>query len=174
MQFLAEASRKERARKGGRAGGRGRCTPADSSPITSRAELTRNRDTEVRSIVSSRYGVSQRKIRYAQMLRQEAPDAFESVKSGNERLVVAKRRLDRERARQELRLRAAECKTRPISWDIRCGDCLNEMKNIQSATVRLIFTDPPYNIGIDYGQGEAADRLDDRTYLDWCREVMNC
>lgn len=32
----------------------------------------------------------------------------------------------------------------------------------------LIVTDPPYNIGIDYGSGKKADRRKD--YVEWCRE----
>jgi site-specific DNA-methyltransferase (adenine-specific) len=39
--------------------------------------------------------------------------------------------------------------------------------------VRLIFADPPYNIGIDYGQGAKADCLPERRYLAWCEQWMN-
>jgi site-specific DNA-methyltransferase (adenine-specific) len=39
----------------------------------------------------------------------------------------------------------------------------------------LIFADPPYNIGIDYGQGIKADRLPDEQYLAWCAKwVRSC
>lgn len=34
---------------------------------------------------------------------------------------------------------------------------------------RLIFADPPYNIGVDYGKGADADDLDDEKFIDWCR-----
>jgi site-specific DNA-methyltransferase (adenine-specific) len=37
---------------------------------------------------------------------------------------------------------------------------------------RLIFTDPPYNIGIDYGNGEKADRLPDDEYMAWVSDWM--
>src|SRR5262249_17221768 len=33
---------------------------------------------------------------------------------------------------------------------------------------RLIFADPPYNIGIDYGEGQRADRRPKIDYLAWC------
>jgi DNA modification methylase len=43
---------------------------------------------------------------------------------------------------------------------------------------RLIFTDPPYNIGIDYGDGEKQDRLPDDEYMgwvsDWIGLCCNC
>jgi DNA modification methylase len=42
-------------------------------------------------------------------------------------------------------------------------------------TVRLLFADPPYNIGKDYGDGAKADRLPDEDYLIWCREwIESC
>jgi site-specific DNA-methyltransferase (adenine-specific) len=49
------------------------------------------------------------------------------------------------------------------------GDCIDELMNLQKAP-RLIFADPPYNIGIDYGDGKKADRRDDDDYLAWCRD----
>lgn len=52
------------------------------------------------------------------------------------------------------------------------GDCIEEMRAWISTGVPvgydLVVTDPPYNIGIDYGSGAKADRRDD--YIDWCRE----
>lgn len=37
---------------------------------------------------------------------------------------------------------------------------------------RLIFADPPYNIGIDYGAGAKADKLPSARYLAWCAKWM--
>src|SRR5262249_27918514 len=34
------------------------------------------------------------------------------------------------------------------------------------------FADPPYNVGVDYGDGAKADRLPDEQYLGWCRQWM--
>lgn len=51
-------------------------------------------------------------------------------------------------------------------WEVIDGDCLDVLPRLEG--VRLMFADPPYNIGIDYGDGEDADRLDD--YRDWLRE----
>lgn len=176
MQILAAASRSERARKAGQAGGKRRAAQFDSSPITSAAELRRDRATEIRTTVAARYGISQRKLRYAQILRRDRPDTFELVKSGCERLVVAKRQLDRENVQRELAQAAADAEHGArISWEIRCDDCLIEMSRIEAGTVRLVFTDPPYNIGIDYGQGEDADQLNDCDYLDWCQQwIAQC
>jgi hypothetical protein len=37
------------------------------------------------------------------------------------------------------------------SWQIRHTDCVSGLADIGTGSARLIFTDMPYNIGIDYG-----------------------
>ncbi|MEE9597949.1 MAG: DNA methyltransferase [Acidiferrobacterales bacterium] len=53
--------------------------------------------------------------------------------------------------------------------DIRIiqGDCLEELEKLERNSVDLIFADPPYNQGIDYGDGTKADRLSTRDYEQW-------
>jgi hypothetical protein len=57
---------------------------------------------------------------------------------------------------------------------IICGDCLEELPKIraEAGAARLIFADPPYNVGVDYGAGTKADRLPDDEYLRWCKAWM--
>lgn len=53
------------------------------------------------------------------------------------------------------------------------GDCLASMASMEAGTVDLVVTDPPYNIGIDYGYGADADRRED--YPAWCaRWIGEC
>ena len=47
------------------------------------------------------------------------------------------------------------------------------MRCQKPGSVRLIFADPPYNIGIDYGRGSKADSLPEAVYLTWCQEWLN-
>jgi site-specific DNA-methyltransferase (adenine-specific) len=42
-----------------------------------------------------------------------------------------------------------------------------------AGSVELIFADPPYNIGIDYGDGAAADRLPDSEFIRWCGQWID-
>lgn len=46
------------------------------------------------------------------------------------------------------------------------GDCLDVLPTIASESVDLAIADPPYNIGVDYGDGRRADLRDD--YDTWC------
>src|SRR4051794_21322407 len=57
-------------------------------------------------------------------------------------------------------------------WTVIRGDCVEIMEGMGPGTARLVFADPPYNIGVDYGDGEKADRLPRDAYLDWCRSWM--
>ena len=52
--------------------------------------------------------------------------------------------------------------------EIRCGDCLEGMKKLESGSIDLAFADPPFNIGFDYDLYD--DHLDADKYLAWCRD----
>ncbi|MHC4121984.1 MAG: DNA-methyltransferase [Planctomycetota bacterium] len=47
---------------------------------------------------------------------------------------------------------------------IICGDCLEVMKDWPDKCVDLVLTDPPYNVGVDYGGGY-DDNKDD--FVEW-------
>ncbi len=46
------------------------------------------------------------------------------------------------------------------------GDCIKEMKKLPENSVDLIVTDPPYNIGVNYGKNK--DKLSQEDYIKWC------
>ena len=49
-----------------------------------------------------------------------------------------------------------------------CGDALEELPKIPDKSVRLIVTDPPYNLNKDYGNNQ--DNLEFTEYLDFSRK----
>jgi len=53
--------------------------------------------------------------------------------------------------------------------DLRLGDCLEVMHDIPDKGVDAVITDPPYNLGIDYGNGHNDNKLD---YLEWCSKWL--
>jgi site-specific DNA-methyltransferase (adenine-specific) len=175
MEILSRIARRERARKAGTTGGRGRTKSKDSLQTTSISKQSSLSDPTSRRIVSAAYRVSERRVRAAQRLKQVAPKLYEQVKAGEQRLTVAKREADRESKRQEQRRlsRAARSRQDDSGWEIRCGDCIQELAKLKHGTARLVFADPPYNQGIDYGRGRQADLLSDKSYLDWCHQWIN-
>jgi len=55
-----------------------------------------------------------------------------------------------------------------------CGDCLEKMKKMPSESTDLIITDPPFNIGKDYG-GVYKDRKKHEEYIEWCKTwLLEC
>lgn len=52
------------------------------------------------------------------------------------------------------------------------GDCIKVLKSIKDESADLIFADPPYNLGKDFGNN--SDKWDSVTkYLEWCQEWIN-
>nr|VFK66416.1 MAG: site-specific DNA-methyltransferase (adenine-specific) [Candidatus Kentron sp. UNK]VFK72427.1 MAG: site-specific DNA-methyltransferase (adenine-specific) [Candidatus Kentron sp. UNK] len=53
-------------------------------------------------------------------------------------------------------------------------DCLGVLGRTKSGVIDTIFSDPPFNIGKDYGNG-FNDRLSQDEYMEWCREwILEC
>lgn len=126
-----------------------------------------------REVAAKAFHVAPRKVQDSVTLRKKAPDLAEKVKQGTITLPQAKREVARAEKRAELETKAeAAEKARPDdspSWEIIEGDCVELLAKQEPGSVRLIFADPPYNIGVDYGDGAAADRLPDDEFIDWCQ-----
>ena len=58
-----------------------------------------------------------------------------------------------------------------MTCTIHVGDCCEVLASLPRESVDLVLTDPPYNIGIDYGSGKKADLRDD--YDIWCGRWIN-
>jgi len=58
------------------------------------------------------------------------------------------------------------------TWSLLNVDVMEGLKSVRDehGPAQLIFTDPPYNIGIDYGDGKKADMLSPQSYMRWVRE----
>jgi site-specific DNA-methyltransferase (adenine-specific) len=59
-----------------------------------------------------------------------------------------------------------------MTADIINGDCIDILSRLPAGWVQLVFADPPYNFGFDYGNGRQADRLSDSEYLAWCERWL--
>lgn len=49
---------------------------------------------------------------------------------------------------------------------VTCGDCEQCLQQLADGSVQLVVTDPPYNIGVDYGDHH-DDNMDVAEYLHW-------
>lgn len=104
------------------------------------------------------------------------PDLEMKVVAGEMKPAEALREIRSSNRRKELeeaaeRAALQHSADRPV-WSILNVDVLDGLGSVRDehGPARLIFTDPPYNIGIDYGEGEKADRLSDASYMKWVRK----
>ncbi|MBD2446366.1 site-specific DNA-methyltransferase [Nostoc sp. FACHB-152] len=52
------------------------------------------------------------------------------------------------------------------------GDCLKLLSALPDESVELVFADPPFNLGKEYGEG-VSDRMEVDKYLDWSQQWLN-
>lgn len=174
MLPLLEAEAKERQRKhGGTAPGRKRKSQ-ESLPAIVPEVIAKDRTNESREQAARTVNVAPRYVQDAKKVAEKAPDLAEQVKAGKLTLPQARTEVRRREKAAELERKAEEAAAVGQSdrWEIRVGDCLDELATVASGTVNLVFADPPYNIGIDYGSGEGADSLPDTDYVAWCERWL--
>lgn len=53
-----------------------------------------------------------------------------------------------------------------------CGDCMDVLSSLKSQSVDLIFADPPYNIGKDFGNNRDQWNTVDE-YVNWCKRWID-
>jgi len=49
------------------------------------------------------------------------------------------------------------------------ADCFDLLSGLKDNSIDLVFTDPPFNLGKDYGNSDFTDNLEEDEYLKWCQ-----
>ena len=107
------------------------------------------------------------------------PDLEKKVVDGDMKPAEALREIRLTQRRKQLEEAASKATAerhesdRP-RWSILNVDVMDGLSSVRDehGPARLIFTDPPYNIGVDYGTGSLHDLLPDEQYMEWVREWM--
>jgi DNA modification methylase len=114
-------------------------------------------------------GSNPRYIQDAKAVKAAAPELHEKVKAGKITLPQAKREVQRQEKRIELAAKAEVIISNGHPpWEVVEGDCIERLSAIKPGSVRLVFADPPYNIGVEYGDHHDDNRSDE-DFIDWCR-----
>ncbi len=58
-----------------------------------------------------------------------------------------------------------------MTVELHLGDCLTFLRSMPDKSVDLVFVDPPYNVGKDYGTYK--DDLPPEKYFAWCMDWIN-
>jgi site-specific DNA-methyltransferase (adenine-specific) len=162
-----EATRARKGEKVGAAQGGGKKPPPCAA------------NGKVRELVAEALGMSGRTYAKARKVVEAAeadPGTFgdlPGLMDQTGRVHQAFQEMARRKKRVELDAKAAAATpAAPGRCRVIRGDCLEALPKLPARTARLIFADSPYNLGIDYGEGEGADRLPDDEYLDLTRRWM--
>ncbi len=116
------------------------------------------------------FGVNPSYLFQAKKLRDVSPTLFKEVFEGTKKLAVAYREVQRRAKAKRIKKLAGSIVAAGDDWKVIVGDCLVELPKLTRKSARLIFADPPYNIGVDYGRGKKADQLDPVAFNVWCDE----
>ena len=157
---------KERQKAAGAEGGRGKKKNLGESIPEGFSEPD---DRRTSTVLAKASGTNRKYLEEAKELVAKHPELAEKVLA--DELTIPQARKQRKDAEKQKTLKAKAAKAKAAgkpTWEIRHADCIAELPKIKTASVRLVFADPPYNIGIDYGDGEEADSLPAGDYVNWC------
>lgn len=127
-------------------------------------------------------GIPKKQSMHAQALatvKERNPDLYERVRAGKASIASAHVEVKRQKKREELIVKAEAIEeerqddTAP-DWQILRGEVgkpNDPLALVTPGSARLVFADPPYNIGIDYGEGH-DDAQTDADFLAWCEVWM--
>lgn len=94
--------------------------------------------------------------------------AFNQVKQKQKRKELQNKAKEAERKAKETQHRDGQ----PL-WSLIHGDAVEVLRGLDEQNyARLAIADPPYNIGIDYGDGKSGDLLPDHQYIAFCSHWM--
>jgi site-specific DNA-methyltransferase (adenine-specific) len=157
LDWEAESAEgRRRKSEGGNAAGRVR-------PQQHSAKSDEPIERQSSAILAKRYDVKRTTAVEAIRIRKHAPALIKRMIQGEVTLAQAKRQIIREQKRHALEAKAAEHNGKPTDWQIIHGHCPDAMKSLEERP-RLIFADPPYNIGVAYDDGY-NDRVSEQDFL---------
>jgi hypothetical protein len=169
-RLAVEAKERQRASGGDRKSAEARPKQAKKSVVEG---IPQPISDKARDQAAKLVGSNSRYIQDAKTIKQSAPELHEKVKAGKMTLPQAKREVQKAEKRAELQAKAeAVAPADSRRWEVVTGDSIAVLEAEPSEPARLIFADPPYNIGFDYGEGH-DDALPADQYLQWCRRWID-
>ena len=151
-EFAGEAGKRERAGK----------KPDPVANLPQGSQSGRSRD-----LAAAICDCSPRYITDLKSIRDADADLFAQVRSGKLNINQAKSELRRREIHRQLKAinrDVGQIKVKNARWQITTANCVAEFPTLLCNHFRLIFADPQYNIGIDYGHGKKADQLSNLKY----------
>lgn len=64
-------------------------------------------------------------------------------------------------------------KGKSVNGKIVCGDAIGFLKSLPRDSARVVFLDPPFNLGKRYDSKTALDRMPEKEYRKWLETVAS-
>jgi len=64
-------------------------------------------------------------------------------------------------------------KRKGVDGTIFCGDALTFLRGLQNNSARIVFLDPPFNLGKQYGGKKTLDQMPPNEYRDWLHTIVD-
>lgn len=131
----------------------------------------RGKDAKGRSdeYAAMRFAVATQSINRVRQIRKTSPSIYKELRAGLLNVNQAFNRYSTQvRGKAVRKTRLAAESTVALDCKILIGDVIDKLETIPANSVRCIFTDPPYNIGVDYDGDKTGDHRSDQEFIAWC------
>lgn len=154
----------------------GKPKPQLAAPSVQRIEPTKDNSKLIDHKLAESAGTNRTYINQSRKIVEQAPQLAAKIERGEMTIPQASTEMRREEKRKELSTKTEEVKkafsAAPL-WTLINQDVMDGLQSVidHHGPARLIFTDPPYNIGIEYGDHH-NDKMDSDRFVEWCLEWM--
>ena len=162
---------KDRATSSPRNSGANGSTSAAPSGVAVRERIPEAPAPRPRDKAAKMTGTNSRYVQDAKTIKSKSPELHKKILDGKITVPRAKRALDRAEKRATLEAKR-EAAPKSALWSVVNADCISHLESMPDRSVRLIFADPPYNQGMDYGSGRKADLMPKADYIAWVEQWM--
>jgi len=150
--------------------------PKEKPPVIVPEVSSHNRESE--TIRAKAAGTNRNYLKAAGDILEKRPDLVTQIEQGKLTIPQAAAEIRRTEKAAEIQQKAAavqELSNDQPLFTLIHDDVMTGLEVVRDkhGPARLIFTDPPYNIGIDYGEGSEADSLPHDQFIGWCKDWLS-
>jgi site-specific DNA-methyltransferase (adenine-specific) len=145
-------------------------TKKNDKSVVQKIEPVKDNSTLIDHKLAASVGTNRSYVATARKVVEQAPELAEKIERGEMTLSQASTEMKREIKRKDLQQKEVVAASNGADWQLINKDVLDGLSDIE-AKARLIFTDPPYNIGIEYGDHH-NDSMEDSKFISWCLSWM--
>lgn len=138
--------------------------------VAARGDEIKGRSDEY---AAERFGVASKYVKIVRQIRAKSPELYDELRSGRLNVNQANNRFRQLGRRSHVRKLAKIDAPASGDWKIILGDAIEQLQVMPAKSARVIFADPPYNIGLKYHGDKSGDSMGRAEFIDWCSSWLN-